>query len=172
MNHANNLVNRFSVLSQEFIAVIEGCTPTQMHAYCPDEQCTVAALGAHVAAVHQLATDWIQRAASSLPLPPVTMADIDEANGSQFKRDADRPKHEVLEALRTNGAQASRLIRGLSEHELDQTTYSALFGTEVSTEYLIRNVLIADVEMHLASIKSAVKEQNAVESTNARGGDE
>jgi hypothetical protein len=172
MDRSGELANRFNILSQEFIKAIEGCTPTQMRATCAGEQCTVAALGAHVAIVHQLATDWVQRAASSLPLPPVTMADIDEANGRQFKRDAGRPKHEVLEALRTNGAQASRLVRGLSEHELDQATYSALFQREVTTEYLIRNVLIADVEMHLASVKSAVDEQRTVGSTNVRGDDE
>jgi hypothetical protein len=172
MNRAGALANRFSLLSQEFIKVIEGCTPAQMRAACAGERCTVAALGAHVAGVHQLATDWIQRAASSLPLPPVTMADIDEANERQFKLDAGRPKHEVLEVLRANGAQASRLVRGLSEQELDQTTYSALFGTEVTTEYLIRNVLIADVEIHLASIKSAVREQNSSVSTSSVRGDD
>jgi hypothetical protein len=155
------LADRFSQLSQEFISIIEGCTDDQLRARCEGEQCTVAALASHVAAVHELAADWIQASASGQPLPPITMGMIDQANAEQFERDVGREKAAVLADLRRNGARTTRLVRGLSDEELDRKTYFRLFDREVSTEELVRRILITDVEGHLPSIRRATGRQVA-----------
>jgi hypothetical protein len=152
-DRADMLADRFSQLSQEFIELIESFTPAQMQARCDAEQCTVAALGSHVAGIYRLTAGWIQTAASGQPLPPVTMEMVDQANAIQFARDADRPKGEVLEELRRDSAHASRLVRGLTDDELDRTSFLTLFGREVTTEDLVRDILIADVDTHLRSIR-------------------
>jgi hypothetical protein len=153
VDRAEMLADRFSLLSQEFIALIESFTPAQMQARCDAEQCTVAALGSHVAGVHRLSAEWIHDAASGKVLPPVTMDMVDQANADQFARDAARPKGEVLEELRRNSAHASRLVRGLTDDELDRTSFLTLSGREVTTEELVRDILIADVDAHLRSIR-------------------
>jgi hypothetical protein len=81
---------------------------------------------------------------------------VDRENARQMERDADRSPDEVLAALRTEGAEAIRLVRNLSDAELDRSTHFALLGSEVTTEDLIRRILIGDVEGHLASIRRAV----------------
>jgi hypothetical protein len=151
-DRAAELATQFDQASREFIATVEGLDPDQLHARCPEEQCTVAALGAHVAKVHTLAADWIQTLASDQPLPAVTMDMVHQANAAQFAEDAAASQADVLEALRSNGARASRLVRGLSDAELDQRQYFSLFGGEVTTEGLVRHVLLGDIESHLASL--------------------
>ena len=152
-DRAQELATRFDQVSREFITTIEGLEPDQLQARCAGEQCTVAALGAHVAKVHSLVGDWIQTLASDQPLPAVTMDMIDRANATQFAEDAAVPKAELLEMLRQNGAQASRLVRGLSDAELDRRQHFSLFGGEVTTEGLVKNVLLGDIEGHLASVR-------------------
>jgi hypothetical protein len=158
---AEELADRFSQLSQEFISIIEGCTPDQIRTRCQGEQCTVAALASHVAAIQALAAEWIQIAASGQPLPHITMETVNQANAEQFERDADREKGAILRDLRENGARAARLVRGLSDEEMDRTSYFVLFGREVTTEDLIRRILIADVEGHLPSVERATERQVA-----------
>jgi hypothetical protein len=160
-SRAEELADRFSRSSRQFISIIEDCTPDQLRARCEGEQCTVAALASHVGAIHQLAADWIQIAASGQPLPHITMEDVDRANAEQFERDADREKTAVLEDLRRNSARAARLVRGLSDEELDRTSYFGLFGREVTTEELVRRILIGDVEGHLSSIERATGKRAA-----------
>lgn len=155
-DRARTLADQFGEQSRAFIATIESLPPGQLQTHCPGEQCTVAALGAHVAGIHRLAGGWIQTAALSQPLPSITMATIDQENMTQFAKDANRPKDEVLEELRRDGAQAARLVRGLSDEEMDKRQYFTLFGREVTTEDLVRNVLIADVQAHLATLQDVV----------------
>jgi hypothetical protein len=154
-DRATGLANQFSRLSREFISTFEGLNAEQLQAQCEGEQCTVTALGSHVAGVHRLAAEWIQKSASAQPLPEVTMAMVNQANAEQFERDAGRDKDEVLEELRHNSAQASRLVRGLTDEELDRSLHFTLFEREVTTEDLVRNILIADVQGHLQSVKQA-----------------
>jgi hypothetical protein len=151
---AQALADQFGAASQAFITTFEALGPDQLAAHCAGEQCSVAALGAHVAGVHRMASAWIQTAALGQPLPTLTMAEIDEANAVQFARDAVRPAGATLAELRQHSAQAARLVRGLSDAELDRGQPFSLFGGEVTAEDLVRNVLIADVQGHLGSLKA------------------
>lgn len=155
-DRAEALANEFSRLSHQFISTFEELHPEQLQAFCEGEQCTVAALGSHIAVVHQIAIDWIQSSASGKPLPEITMADVDRANIEQFARDANRSKKEILDDLRQGSAQASRLVRGLSDAELDRCSYFMVFDREVSTEDLINHVLIGDMREHPMSIENAI----------------
>ena len=161
-DRAEALANQFSRLSQQFISTFEELHPEQLQAHCEGERCTVAALGSHVAFVHQIAIDWIQSSASGKPLPEMTMAMVDQANIEQFARDSTRDKKEILEDLRQGSAQASRLVRGLTDEELDRRSHFIVFGGEVSTEDLINSVLIADVRDHRQSIEDAVAATRSV----------
>jgi hypothetical protein len=156
---AAGLADQFSELSREFIFTFEGFSTEQLQARCEGEKCTVAALGSHVAGVHRLGAGWIQKSAAAQPLPEVTMEMVNQANAEQFERDADRDKDEVLEELRHNSAQASRLVRGLTDEELDRSLHFTLFDREVTTEDLICDILIADVQGHLQSIKQVASER-------------
>lgn len=152
---ATDLANQFEQASRELISTVEQLSPSQMQARCAGEGCTLAALASHVAGVHPLATQWIQSAAAGEPLPDITMEMVNQANAKQFTDDASRNKDEILTALRQNGANATEVVRGLSDAELDRSTYFRLFDREMTTEDLVRNVLIGDITGHSKSIKQA-----------------
>jgi hypothetical protein len=152
---ASDLANQFEQSSRELVSIIEQMPPSLMQARCSGEQCTVAALASHVAGVHPLAVNWIQTAAAGEPLPEITMDKVDEANAKQTAADEKRDKGEILAALRRNGAEAAQVVRGLSDADLDRSTYFRLFDREMTTEDLVRDVLIADINGHMASIKQA-----------------
>jgi hypothetical protein len=151
---SENLASVFNASSREFIALFERISDTELQGYCPAEQCTAAALGSHVAGVHQMAANWIQMSASGQSLPHITMAEVDRANVARFALDAQRGKTLILEDLRRNSTVAARLVERLTDRKLDRTSYFSLFGGSVSTEDLVRNVLIADVQQHLPSIRN------------------
>jgi hypothetical protein len=152
---ADVYANQFDDLSRQFIADVESYTPDQMQAVCAGEQCTVAALASHVAEGHTAIAGWVATAAAGDPFPPITMDDIDAMNAEQFARDANRPKQEILAALRENGAAASNLVRGLDDSELDRSVYVALVGSDVTAEWLIQNILIDELVQHPASVRAA-----------------
>jgi hypothetical protein len=153
---------QFEEHSRRFISEIEGYSPAQMQARCEGEQCTVAALASHIAGVHTLVADWIKAAGGGGPLPKVTMDDVHAANAEQFARDAIRPKEEILADLRANGAAAAGTIRTLDDANLDQSHYFALVNSDVTTEWLVRDILIGDIASHSASIRAATEQTAAV----------
>jgi hypothetical protein len=153
-----DLADEFEQASRNLIHVVENLTPEQLRARCEGEQCTVAALASHVAGVHPLAARWVQSAAAGEPLPELTMDMVHEANAKQTAADANRDKGEILAALRQNGAEAAGVVRGLSDAELDRSTYFKLFDREMTTEELIRGVLIGDIVGHSRSIRQATAE--------------
>jgi hypothetical protein len=91
------------------------------------------------------------------PLPPVTSDAVDQVNAQGFARDAYRMRREVLERLRRHGAEATAVLRSLSDSDLDRTSPFTLFGgPTTSIRELIERVLIADPEAHLRSIRAAL----------------
>ena len=155
---AEAYATQFEDLSQQFIASVERYTPAQMQLICEGEQCTVAALASHIAEGHPVIADWVVTAAAGGPLPSVTMDDIDAMNAEQVARDANRPKDEILAALRENGAAAASIIRGLDDNALDRSMHFTLVGRDVSTEWLVQNILINELVHHPASIRAACEQ--------------
>ena len=157
-DRADDYANQFQELSRQFIATIEGYTPEQMQARCVGEQCTVAALASHIAGVHNLVADWVVKSANGEPLPELTMDTVNAINADQFARDANRPKSEIIASLRENGAAAAEVVRNLDDAQLDRSSYFTLFGRDVTTDWLVQNILIGDIANHSASIRAACGE--------------
>lgn len=152
---AETYVKQFQDLSQDLISTLEDYTPEQMQARCAGEQCTVSALASHIAVVHPMAADWVQKAAEGETMPSLTMDMVNVMNAEQFTRDAGRPKDEIIAALRQNGAEALEVLRSLTDEQLDRSAYFELFGAEVTTETLVKGVLVGDIQGHSASIRAA-----------------
>jgi len=126
---------------------------------CPSEGCTVAALGYHVANVHEVVSGWVRSLVSGHGLPPVTMDDVDRVNGAGFARDAGCSREETLDRLARHGEAAADAVRGLTDAQLDLTAPFALYGgTTVSTQTLIDQVLIGDPLAHLPSIRATIEQ--------------
>jgi len=154
--HVEELARRFETANQAMITVVEQLDDAGMRAHCATEQCTAAALAAHVGEAHPVIADWVRAAAAGEPLPGITMADIDRINAEQAIANAECSKETALAQLRTNGAAAAAMLRTLQDGDLERTTPFALFGgSEVSVRTLIERVLIGNVESHLPSLQAA-----------------
>ncbi len=150
------LARRFETANQAMITVVEQLDDAGMRAHCAAEQCTAAALAAHVGEDHPLIADWVRAAAAGEPLPAITMTDIDRINAEQAVTNAECSKDQALAQLRTNGVAAAAMLRTLQDEDLERTAPFALFGgAEVSVRTLIEGVLIGNVESHLPSLQAA-----------------
>jgi hypothetical protein len=155
--NVQQLARRFEAANRDVIIAIEGAPDTQLGQFCAGEQCTVAALGCHVAEVHRVASEWIHGILTSEAWPAVTMGDIDRVNAEAAIRNAACSKEEVLDRLRDHGAEATAHVRSLRDEDLDRCAPFPLFGGETMTvRTFIERVLIGDPIAHLASIRAAM----------------
>jgi hypothetical protein len=153
---ANDLADRFLQGNQAVISAIEGDSERELRSQCAGEGCTVASLAYHVAEVHGHAMNWIQTAAAGDTMPQITMDMVNTSNAEQFPANANRGKEEIPVLLRNNDERATEEVCNLSDDELDRTVDFALTGGPISTQGVVENILIYDVESNLASIRAAI----------------
>ena len=84
-----DLAQRFEEANRAAITTVERLDETGLRGHCTAEQCTAAALAAHVAEAHPIIADWVRDAAAGEPLPAITMADIDRLNAERAVANAD-----------------------------------------------------------------------------------
>lgn len=152
------LARRFEETNQAAITTVERLDDAGMSTPCTAEQCTAAALAAHVGEAHPIIADWVRAAAAGEPLPTITMADIDRINAERAVANAQCSKETALTQLRANGAAAAAMLRTLRDEDLERSVPFALFGgAEVSVRTLIERVLIGNIEAHLPSLQAATQ---------------
>jgi hypothetical protein len=87
-------------------------------------------------------------------LPALTMDSFTEPNAQHAKQYAQVTKPEVIGALQQHGAAAARLVRGISDEQLERA--GELLGREWRTRDVIEHVLIGHVRNHLGSIRETL----------------
>jgi len=153
---AQVLAERFEQANLAVRIAIMGSSDEQLQRFCPAEQCTVAALGCHIASVHEVGTDWMLAVLDGRGLPVLSMAEIDHVNREFFAREANASRSKVLILLERGGALASTHLRNLADADLDRSSPFPLFGgAMISVQSLIEQVLIGDPLAHLTSIRAA-----------------
>jgi hypothetical protein len=153
---AEELARRFEAAHRAVVEAVEHLDEGTLGTPCQAEQCTAVALACHVAEAHAVIAEWVRALAAGEALPEITMADVDRINAERAAVNAACSKEEALARLRTNGAAAATMLRGLRDEDLERTAPFALFGgTEVSVRTLIERVLIGDPEQHLPSLQAA-----------------
>lgn len=82
-------------------------------------------------------------------------AALHDANAQHAQQFAEANKAEVLALLRSGGAAAAAIVRGLSDEQLARTGQFADAMPPVPVQAMIEMILIGHVQGHGASIKSA-----------------
>lgn len=153
---AGTLAQRFEQTNDEFIAAVERLDDAQWSMMVATDNCTVAALAAHVAGGHVAIAGWVRAVADGEPMPPVTRDMIDDFNHEAARKNAAIERATVLDRLRRHGANAAAMVRGLNDEQLERSQSVALFGgANLTVEALIENVLIGHPRAHLASLREA-----------------
>ncbi|MCC7372618.1 MAG: DinB family protein [Chloroflexi bacterium] len=156
-SRAAGLADAFERANAAVIAAVEACSDAQVRAICEAEGWSVAVAAHHVAQTHVALAGLIQLMASGQPLPPITMEMIDAGNAQHAEEFKNVSKADTLAALRTNGAAAASVVRGLSDEQLDRRSpMSFVGGAEWSTADIIERILIGHPTEHVQSITAAV----------------
>jgi len=151
---AQELAQRFEQANAEAIGVVEGCPEEQWRAHHAGEGRSVNVLAHHIAVGHHAIAEWVQGIATGQPLPALTMESFTEPNAQHARQFVNVTKPEVITELQQQGAAAARLVRGLSDEQLDRT--GELLGQQRRARDVIEGILIGHVRSHLRSIHEAL----------------
>ena len=116
---AENLADQFEKANDQFIALIERLNEGQWRARCSAEGWTVAETACHLAEDHRVLADFVQLVVDGKALPDFTVDGLHQMNAEQAARNANCTKDQVLQLLRTNGAAALAIVRGLTDVQLN-----------------------------------------------------
>lgn len=153
----------FEQANDAVIAAVEGCSEEQVRTICEGEGWSVAVAAHHLATGHEALAGFVQMLASGQQLPPITMEMIHAGNAQHAEEFASVGRDACLAALRTNGAAAAAVVRGLSDEQLDRSAPMTFAGgASWSAADLIERVLIGHALEHGASIKATLARPLAV----------
>lgn len=155
MTRAEDLAKRFEQTNQDLIKSVEACSDAQWRALCAGENWSVGVTAHHIAGGHEEIAKLALAIGTEQPLPPITEEMMHQGNADHAKQFANCTKAETLQLLRSGGAKATGIVRGLSDAQLDRT--GTLIGNQMSAQQLIEGVLIGHPQGHLESIRAAIK---------------
>lgn len=162
--NAEALSSRYARALGDALATVEQLDPDDMRRQSPENQCSVAALAAHIASVHETVAGWVQTLIAGEALPPITMSDIDRNNADGAARNADLGKDEVIARLRASGATMAAVLRTLDDEDLARSGSFTLAGGEIDVQSLVEAAVIAHTDEHLASLRAAVASEGVTTS--------
>jgi uncharacterized protein (TIGR03083 family) len=154
-DRARALADDFERANGELTQLVEGLSDANWTTRTEAERWTVAATARHIAAAHAFIALRVKAVAEQQPLPPMPPGGLDAGNAADAQQYMNVPPAEVLDLLRTNGAEAATLVRGLSDEQLDRA-FSRPTGETMTLASLIENGLIGHLNGHQGSIRSAV----------------
>jgi Mycothiol maleylpyruvate isomerase N-terminal domain len=150
---SEEFAKRFEQVNSEFTRAVESSSDAQWRAVCKDEGWPFGVTAHHVAVSHAGISGLVGAMAAGAAMPPLTMDNINEGNAAHAAEQASCTKEETAKLLRENGVAAARMVRGLSDDQLDKA--GSFLGQEMTSGQAIENVLIGHVSGHLASLKAA-----------------
>ena len=157
MTRAEDLVKRFEQTNQDLIKTVEGCSDAQWRAQCAGEKWPVGVAAHHVAGGHEQIAGLALAIATGQPLPPITEEMMNQGNADHAKQFANCSKAETLDLLRSGGAKAASIIRGLSDAQLDRTGDFPAAGPDPVSAQWAAEITITHAQEHLTSIRAAIK---------------
>src|SRR5579859_2370157 len=128
---AQVLAHHFEQANAEAVATVDGCPEEQWKTHHAGENRTVNVLAHHIAVGHQIVAEWVQGMATGQRLPTLTMDSFTEPNAQHAQQYAQVTKPEVIAALQQQGAAAARMVRGLTDEQLERA--GELLGREWRT---------------------------------------
>jgi uncharacterized damage-inducible protein DinB len=153
---AEQLADELQQVTDEVATSIEGIPDEAWQRTCAAEQCTVAALGCHIADGYGGILDGLVKPiAEDQEGPRFTTDDLAQWNAAAARENAAQPKAVALERLRTQAPAAIAYVRSLSDEQLQRTGTLPFGGDPMTTEAVITHVLIGHPRGHLASMQAA-----------------
>lgn len=159
--NVQTLAQRFQQFNQELIGFVENCSAADWRKVTKAEGWTVGVTAHHVAATHYPLIDWVQMLVEGRPLPPVTMAMVDEMNRQHAEAHVDCTPAEVTELLRRDGDKARAYLLTCTDADLERVGYFPVFETDLTAGQLFTAVFLDYAIAHLESMRTTVQAPTA-----------
>jgi len=151
------LAQQFEQVTSALASLIESCSDQQWRSHCAGETWPVGVTAHHVASGHIAAAPFVEMLANGQPLPPLTAEMLDQMNAQHASEHANCTRAETLALLRANSATTARMLRGLSDEQLDRSAPIPLLGgATVTAEQFGNGLLVQSVQEHVDSIRAAL----------------
>src|SRR4051812_45362426 len=144
---ARALADDFELANSELIGLVEQLSDAQWATRTDAEQWPVAVAVRHVAGAHAFISRRVRAIVEGQPLPSMPPGGIDAETAREAERYADVTRDEVLAMMRSKGADAVSLVRGLSDEQLDRQ-FTRPTGEVMTVVALIQNALIGHMAAH------------------------
>jgi len=118
---AEGLAKKFEAKAGELSGVLEKLSDADWKKVTSSEKWSVGVTAHHVAGSHGPIAGIVKTVASGQAVPPFTMAQLDESNAKHAKDFAGCTKAETLALHKKGVADAAKMVRGLSDAELDKS---------------------------------------------------
>jgi hypothetical protein len=135
------------------IAFAERCSSARWEAPATDEGRTIGTVIHHIAASYPFECEALRAMVAAQPLPAAYQdSTIVHAINAQHAEDYRHcTQQEAIALLRHEGALAVRLVRGLSDAQLDRQVYWPYAAAALSVEDIARRMLVSHPRGHLDS---------------------
>ena len=114
------LAARFAAFNQQLIDFVAQCPADDWRKVTKAEGWSVGVTAHHIGATHYPLLEWVQMFVEGRPLPPVTMAMVDEMNRQHAEAHANCTPAEVLEILRRDSNQALAYLQTINDTDLER----------------------------------------------------
>lgn len=150
------LADQLTSVANEFAEILRTATDEQVTRTCPGDGWPVLLTAYHVAGAYRVNASWIRRLAAGETIA-ATRAQIDAGNAQMAQDTTVHTRAEVLTLLQDNFARLVETIRNLSDEQLKTSaTFGPSGGQELTVKQVIRHVVIAHVNEHLADVRAAL----------------
>jgi len=152
---ANALADRLEQGAAQLASYAEGLSDAEWGTICPNEQRPVGVLIHHVASAYPVEVDLIQVLASGKAVEGVSWDMVDQMNADHADSHLTCSKAETLELLKVNSTAAAKVVRALSDQQLDKAAPISLnWDAPLTTQYFIEDHPIGHPFAHVASVRA------------------
>lgn len=151
---AQELADQVDAVHAQLSQAVSSMNDSQWKALTAEEGWPAGVAAHHAAGSTGPLLNFVQAAANGQPMPEITSDQLNAINAQHAKDFAGVSREDVVKVINEQAPSASAYIRGLSDEQLDKVAQTP-FGGPMSTEQIIRNVMIGHIQTHLANAQAA-----------------
>jgi hypothetical protein len=153
---AEAMAGKFDERYRELSKLVEGLSEADWKKVTSAEKWPVGVVAHHLAVAYGSVADLVRVVAAGQAVPPRTMDMVHDNNAKHAKEHAGTGKAETLALLKTNGAKAAGIVRGLSDAELDRSAAVLTGMPPFTATQVIERILINHTDEHMGSMKATI----------------
>ena len=153
---AEAMAGKFDERYRELSKLVEGLSEADWKKVTSAEKWPVGVVAHHLAVAYGSVADLVRVVAAGQAVPPRTMDMVHDNNARHAKEHAGTGKAETLALLKTNGAKAAGIVRGLGDAELDRSAAVLTGMPPFTAAQVIERILINHTDEHMGSMKATI----------------